>query len=70
MKQPGLERQRGMATAEYACGTVGAAVIAMVIYKMGILGIDGPWLDGLMDRVKEALQWRSILRGLPGGWPW
>ncbi|MCW2831889.1 MAG: hypothetical protein JWP31_2581 [Aeromicrobium sp.] len=57
--------ERGMATAEYTIGTLGAVSMAIVLYKLGILGVDGPWLDSLWDRVREALSWRQLFDGMP-----
>ncbi|AWB91004.1 DUF4244 domain-containing protein [Aeromicrobium chenweiae] len=56
---------RGMATAEYTIGTLGAVLMATVLYKMGVLGVDGPWLDGLFDKIEQALSWRNIFKGMP-----
>lgn len=56
---------RGMATAEYTIGTLGAVMMATILYKLGLLGVDGPWFDHLMDLVKKALSWRNIFSGMP-----
>ncbi|NRQ49365.1 DUF4244 domain-containing protein [Aeromicrobium stalagmiti] len=56
---------RGMATAEYTIGTLGAVMMATILYKLGLLGVDGPWFDHLMDLVQKALSWRNIFSGMP-----
>lgn len=56
---------RGMATAEYTIGTLGAVMMAAVLFKLGAMGVDGPWFDNLFGMVERALSWRNILRGLP-----
>ncbi|MRK02584.1 DUF4244 domain-containing protein [Aeromicrobium sp. S22] len=56
---------RGMATAEYAIGTIGAVLMATALFKLASLGVDGPWLDGLLERIREALSWRTIFAGMP-----
>lgn len=52
---------RGMVTAEYSVGTIGAVLMAAVLYKLGLLGLDGPWFEHLRDVVERALSWRSLL---------
>jgi hypothetical protein len=41
--------ERGLVTAEYSVGTIGAVLIAAVLYKLGMLDHDNPWLDNLHD---------------------
>lgn len=55
---------QGMATAEYSVGTVGAVLIAVVLYKLGLLGVEGPWLGPVWETVKQALTWRNIVGDL------
>ncbi len=52
--------ERGMATAEYTVGTLGAVFIALVLYKLGALDHDNPWFDTFRDILQRALGWRSI----------
>jgi hypothetical protein len=58
--------ERGMATAEYTVGTLGAVCIALVLYKFGMLDHDNPWLDNFRDILKRALMWRSLADFIPG----
>ena len=53
--------ERGMATAEYTVGTLGAVCIALVLYKVGMLDDDNPWFQTFRDLVVNALSWRSLL---------
>jgi uncharacterized protein DUF4244 len=47
-------RERGMATAEYTVGTLGAVVIAAVLFR---LGVDHGWFaDELRDILERALR--------------
>lgn len=52
----------GMTTAEYAVGTVGACTVALVLHD---LATDGVWFDQLVEVIRRALAWRSLLDGLP-----
>lgn len=52
---------RGMTTAEYAVGTVGACTIALVLYEV----TDGVWFEHITQMFRRALLWRNILDGLP-----
>ena len=60
-KAASSQDERGMATAEYTVGTLGAVCIGLVVYKLGILDQDNPWLDSLRDILQKALGWRSIV---------
>ncbi len=53
--------ERGMATAEYAVGTLGAVCVALVLYKLGMVDDESPWLQVFRDIVVKALSWRSLL---------
>lgn len=53
--------ERGMATAEYTVGTLGAVCIALVLYKLGALDHDNPWFDTFRQILMRALSWRPIL---------
>jgi uncharacterized protein DUF4244 len=47
-------RERGMATAEYTVGTLGAVLIATVLFR---LGIDHGWfVEELKDILERALR--------------
>lgn len=47
-------RERGMATAEYTVGTLGAVLIAAFLFK---LGLDDSWFfDQLKDVIERALR--------------
>jgi len=59
---------RGMATAEYTVGTLGAVMIATVLYKFGILDNDNPWFESFRQILERALGWatmRDLFDGLP-----
>jgi len=47
-------RDRGMATAEYTVGTLGAVLIAAVLFKLGI--DDGWFFDELKGIIERALR--------------
>ncbi|MET0767860.1 MAG: DUF4244 domain-containing protein [Aeromicrobium sp.] len=64
--RPGPRTDRGMVTAEYSVGTLGAVMMAAVLYNLGLLGLDGPWFEHLRDIIERALSWRSLLDGLKG----
>jgi hypothetical protein len=58
---------RGMATAEYAVGTLGAACFALTLYKFGILD-DNPWLEAFKEILQRAFGWgpmRDAFEGRP-----
>lgn len=58
---------RGMATAEYSVGTLGAVMIAMVLIKFGLLDDNNPWMTAFRDLLDRALGGWGILRGfIPG----
>ncbi len=52
--------ERGMATAEYTVGTLGAVCIGLVLYKLGALDHDNPWFESFREMLVEALGWRPI----------
>jgi hypothetical protein len=58
--------ERGMATAEYTVGTLGAVCIGLILYKLGMLDNDNPWLDNFRDILRRALMWRSLGDFIPG----
>lgn len=58
--------ERGMATAEYTVGTLGAVLIAAVLYKLGMLDDSNPWMDAFRDILVRALSWRSLADFIPG----
>lgn len=60
--------ERGMATAEYTVGTLGAVMIAAVLYRLGMLDHDNPWFDGFHEILQRALGW-GTLRDLFGHMP-
>ena len=47
-------REHGMATAEYTVGTLGAVLLAAVLFKLGI--DDGWFVDELKDIIERALR--------------
>ncbi len=47
-------RDRGMATAEYTVGTLGAVLIAAVLFKLGV--DDGWFFDELKGIIERALR--------------
>ena len=51
--------ERGMATAEYSVGTLGAVLIGAVLYKFGILN-DNPWMHSLREILERALGWGTM----------
>ncbi|AXT86200.1 hypothetical protein C6I20_14100 [Aeromicrobium sp. A1-2] len=57
---------RGMVTAEYTVGTLGAVMIAVVLYKFGLLDNNNPWIESLKDILERALGWGTIKSILPG----
>jgi hypothetical protein len=52
----------GMATAEYAVGTLGACTVALVVHE---LATDGYVVDRLTRIFVRALMWRPLLEGVP-----
>ncbi len=56
----------GMATAEFTVGTVGAVLIAAVLYKLGLLDHHNPWLDAFKSVLERALAWHTISDFIPG----
>lgn len=47
--------ERGMATAEYAVGTVGACTIGSVLVKVGQSDWFGDMVKGLLDKIPGLL---------------
>lgn len=60
-----IRDERGMATAEYTVGTLGAVCIALVLYKFGIDG-DNPWFQSFMEILERALSWGRLNDFIPG----
>lgn len=58
--------ERGMATAEYTVGTVGAVFIALVLYRLGLLDHDNPWVESIKEVLQRALVWRKLGDVIPG----
>lgn len=52
--------ERGMATAEYTVGTLGAVCIGLILYKLGALDHDNPWFESFRDLLLRALSWREL----------
>lgn len=61
-----IKNERGMATAEYTVGTLGAVCIGLVLYKLGVLDHDNPWFDHVRDVLRRALVWRPLPDFIPG----
>ncbi len=59
-------KQRGMVTAEFTVGTVGAVLIAAVLYKLGMLDSHNPWIEAFKETAKRALAWRKLSDFIPG----
>jgi hypothetical protein len=60
-------RERGMSTAEYAIGTLGAVLIAAFLFK---LGLDDSWFfEELKKIIERALEPGRLLDLLRDG-PW
>ena len=58
--------ERGMATAEYTVGTLGTVLIAAVLYKLGMLDHDNPWIESFKEILQRALRWHSMADFIPG----
>ncbi|MBC7630282.1 DUF4244 domain-containing protein [Aeromicrobium sp.] len=58
--------ERGMATAEYTVGTLGTVMIAVVLYKLGMLDHDNPWFESFRKVLERALMWRRLVDFIPG----
>jgi hypothetical protein len=59
---------RGMATAEYTVGTLGAVMIAAVLYKFGLLDDSNPWIDSIKEILERSLRWgtfRDLFHRMP-----
>ena len=60
-------RERGMATAEYTVGTLGAVLIAAFLFK---LGLDDSWFfEQLKDIIQRALDPSRLFDLIKDG-PW
>lgn len=57
---------RGTVTAEFTVGTFGAVLIAVVLYKLGMLDHHNPWADAFKRVVERALAWRKLSDFIPG----
>ncbi len=62
------DKERGMVTAEYTVGTLGAVMIAVILYRFGLLGQDSPWFDNFRQILQRSLGW-GLWRGLFDGMP-
>jgi hypothetical protein len=51
---------RGMATAEYTVGTLGAVMIAAMLYKFGLLDNNNPWIDSFKEILQRSLGWGTL----------
>lgn len=51
---------RGMATAEYTVGTMGAVLVGAVLYKLGMLDAHNPWMDSIREILENALGWGRL----------
>lgn len=58
--------ERGMATAEYTVGTLGAVCLGLILYKLGALDHDNPWLKTFREILEGALSWRPLRDFIPG----
>ncbi len=61
-----VRNEKGMATAEYTVGTLGTVCIALLLYKIGLLGGDNPWFRAFKEVVEHALSWRKLADFIPG----
>jgi len=60
--------ERGMATAEYTVGTLGAVMIGAVLYRLGLLDNDNPWIENFRDIIERSLKWgtfRDLIHHMP-----
>lgn len=60
--------EHGMATAEFCVGTLGAAMIGVVLYRLGMLDDNNPWIDSLREILERSLGWgtlRSLFDHIP-----
>ena len=60
--------ERGMATAEYAVGTLGAVMIGVVLYRLGMLDHNSPWFESFREVLERSLGWglwRRLLENTP-----
>ena len=55
-------RERGMATAEYAVGTLGAVLLAAVMFRFAVE--DSWWFDQLRRIIERALRPGTVLEQL------
>jgi len=62
-------KDRGMVTAEYTVGTIGAVFIALILYRLGMLEHGSPWFKTFKAFVERALDLGRLFRSVPGpGW--
>lgn len=60
--------ERGMATAEYTVGTLGAVVIGAVLFRLGVLDNDNPWINSFKEILERSLSWgvmRDVFDRIP-----
>jgi hypothetical protein len=55
-----------MVAAEYCVGTFGAVLIAAVLYKLGMLDNDNPWVKAFKEVAQRALIWHNLKDFIPG----
>jgi hypothetical protein len=51
---------RGMVTAEYTVGTLGAVLIGAVLYRLGLLDNHNPWIETFRDIIERSLRWGAL----------
>ncbi|MEO6605581.1 MAG: DUF4244 domain-containing protein [Aeromicrobium sp.] len=61
-----IRDESGMVTAEYTVGTLGAVCIGLVLYKLGMLDGDNPWLQTFKEILERALSWGRLNDFIPG----
>lgn len=58
--------QRGMVTAEFTVGTFGTVLIAAILYKLGVLDHNNPWIEAFRNVLERALAWHKLSDFIPG----